>query len=235
MATPEEFETLDKILQDRWSCRGYLPEEIDQETIEQIVRSAQKVPSWCNAQPWQILICGPQETNTLRDKIYGLPAQRPHSSDIPFPTQYAGTFLARRRACGIQLYQSVGITRENKEGAAKQAAENFRFFGAPHIAIITTEKDLGPYSLVDCGAFVSAFALAAQAKGIGTIAQAAIARVSDVVRDHFQIPEHRQVVCAISFGRPDLDHPANSFRTARAPLEEVIEWHWAGSKQDAAE
>lgn len=32
-------------------------------------------------------------------------------SDIPFPTQYAGDYRDRRRACGLQLYDSVGIEK----------------------------------------------------------------------------------------------------------------------------
>ncbi|HAB38653.1 MAG TPA: nitroreductase, partial [Rhodobacteraceae bacterium] len=33
------------------------------------------------------------------------------------------------------------------------------------------------------------------------------------------------ILCAISFGYSDLDHPANSFRTERASVGDVIEWH----------
>jgi hypothetical protein len=32
------------------------------------------------------------------------------------------------------------------------------------------------------------------------------------------------VLCAISFGFADTDHPANSFRTQRADLDEFVEW-----------
>jgi nitroreductase len=32
------------------------------------------------------------------------------------------------------------------------------------------------------------------------------------------------VLVGISFGYPDLEHPANGYRTARAPLSEVVTW-----------
>jgi nitroreductase len=100
--------------------------------------------------------------------------------------------------------------------------ENFRLFGAPHAMIITTESDLGVYGAIDCGAYVANVMLAAQSLGIATIAQAALAGVAPFVRDHFAIPPNRKVVCGIAFGYADPDHPANAFRTTRAPLDDVI-------------
>jgi len=43
------------------------------------------------------------------------------------------------------------------------------------------------------------------------------------------MPPERHVVCGISFGLADRDHPANSFRTDRAALSEVL--HWAERKE----
>ena len=44
------------------------------------------------------------------------------------------------------------------------------------------------------------------------------------VRSHFGIADDRLVVCGISFGYEDAAHPANSFRTRRAPLSEAVTW-----------
>ena len=101
--------------------------------------------------------------------------------------------------------------------------ENYRLFGAPHVAIVTTEADLGPYGAMDSGGFVALFTLAAQARGVASIPQAAVAAQAPFLRDWFGIPEHRQILCAISFGLEDTDHPANAFRTERAPLSEVLD------------
>ena len=83
---------------------------------------------------------------------------------------------------------------------AKQALENYNFFGAPHVAIIHTDEPLGIYGAVDCGAYVGNFMLAAQALGLGTIPQAALARHSGLIRRHFKLADDRKVVCGISFG-----------------------------------
>ncbi len=110
----------------------------------------------------------------------------------------------------------------------RQAFENYRLFGAPHVAIVTSEAQLGPYGYVDCGAYVANFLLAAESLGVATIAQASIANFSNVVRAHFDIPAERHVVCGISFGYADTEHPVNAFRTERATIAEAIEFRGFG-------
>ena len=221
---PEAYGALRDLLERRYSCRAFLPDIVERETIERIVEAAQQVPSWCNAQPWQVVVCSPAETDTLRSALTKLDPARPDAPDVPFPSGYHGLHQERRRACAWQLYDSVGVVRGDRAASARQSAENYRFFGAPQVAIVTTERELGAYGVLDCGAFVTAFMLAAETLGISSIAQASIASRADVVRRHLALPDNRQVVCAISFGKADSNHPANSFRTPRAPVEEVIDW-----------
>ena len=131
----------------------------------------------------------------------------------------------RRRTCGYQLYDAVGIKKGDRTASLAQMMENYRLFGAPHVAIVTSPSELGTYGAMDTGGFVTAFCLAAQAYGIASIPQAAIAAQAPFVRTFFKISDDQNILCAISFGYSDLDHPANSFRTERASVGDVIEWH----------
>jgi len=149
---------------------------------------------------------------------------QPNTGDFPFPREYRGVYLERRRESGFQLYNSLGIPRGDRNGYAKQALENFNFFGAPHVAIVHTDEALGVYGAIDCGGYVTSFMLAAQALGIATIPQAALAFHSEVVRRHFGLGEDRRVVCGISFGYPDRDHKANSYRTTRASVADTVKF-----------
>ena len=142
--------------------------------------------------------------------------------DFPFPREYLGVYLERRRESGFQLYNSLGIARGDKMAYARQALENYNFFGAPHVAIVHTAEPLGIYGAIDCGAYVSNFMLAAQAVGLGSIAQAALARHSGLVRRHFKLGDDRRVVCGLSFGFPDTDHKINSYRTSRADIADTV-------------
>ncbi|MCG6902930.1 MAG: nitroreductase [Rhodobacter sp.] len=219
-----QIETLAALLHARHSCRAYLPDPLPDPLIEQIVTTAQAVPSWCNAQPWQVIVTRAAETDRLRDALFRHAESGDHAPDIAFPTRYCGAYRDRRRTCGWALYEAVSIEKGDRAASGAQMMENFRFFGAPHFALITTEADLGPYGVLDCGAFVTAFTLAAQALGVASIPQAAIAGFSPFLHDWFDLPKTRNVVCGISFGLGDRDHPANAFRTDRAPLAEVLTW-----------
>src|SRR4029078_8605447 len=104
----------------------------------------------------------------------------------------------------------------------RKALETYNFFGARHVAIIHTDEALGIYGAIDCGAYVGNFTLAAQALGLGNIAQAALPRHSGMIRRHFALPDDRRVVCGISFGFADHAHRINSYRTSRAGLAETV-------------
>ena len=74
-----------------------------------------------------------------------------HDSDFPYPREYLGVYLERRRESGFQLYNTLGIARGDKAAYAQQALENYNFFGAPHVAIIHSDEPLGLYGAEDTG------------------------------------------------------------------------------------
>lgn len=215
---------LQSLLNSRYSCRKFRADPVPRDIIEQILTDAGRVPSWCNAQPWHITLTSGAATKAFGDAMTKAAFAETPSCDIPFPKTYTGVRQDRRRTCGHQLYDAVGIERKDTKARAAQMAENYRFFGAPHVAVITTAKELETYGALDCGGFITAFCLSAQAQGIATIPQGAIAFYSDTVRQHFNIPEDQLVLAAISFGYAEETHPINGFRTDRAPLGQFVNW-----------
>jgi nitroreductase len=223
MTEKADIDQFQALLEARHSCRGFLPGAVPDAVIRRIVKTAQMVPSWCNAQPWQVIVTRGAETEAFRNVMKAAMESATLNPDMAFPERYEGVYRERRSACGWQLYEATGVTKGDRVASARQMARNFDLFGAPHVAIVTTEAKLGGYGVLDCGAFVTAFMLAAEACGVASIAQAAIAGYSGEVRAHFGIPAGRDIVCAISFGFKDATHPANGFRTARADLSEVLD------------
>ena len=218
----EDFKVLTNVLNSRYSCRGYLDKEISEHDIHEIVAAASRVPTWCNAQPWQVHITRGDETQKFAKVLTEAAMNTQMTPDFEWPETYSGAYQDRRRECGYQLYESVGIKRYDRAARDRQMMENFRFFGAPHVAIITTEAELGPYAAMDSGGFIALFALAARAKGIGSVVQASVTGFAPTIREHFNIPENRLIQTAISFGYEYLGHPANGFRTSRADISDVI-------------
>ena len=219
------FDALSTLLHTRYSCRAFLPEPLPRATIEAILVTAQRTASWCNAQPWQLTIASGATLERLRVALQSHMANAAPAPDLPWPREYRGVYQERRRECGWGLYEALGIAKGDREASARQAAQNFTMFGAPHVAIVTSDEALGVYGAVDCGAYVSNFMLAAHSLGVGSIAQAALAAYPSVLREVLGIGEDRTVVCALSFGRADSAHPANGFRTTRAAVGDSVIWH----------
>jgi nitroreductase len=222
---PSAVDTLGQLLGSRYSCRAYQPEPLPRADIDRILALAQRTASWCNAQPWQLTIASGATLQRLRGALQSAIAEgAPATPDLPWPREYRGVYQERRRECGWGLYEALGIAKGDREASARQAAQNFTMFGAPHVAIVTSDEALGVYGAVDCGAYVSNFMLAAHSLGVGSIAQAALATHAKVLHEVLGIGADRSVVCAISFGRPDPDHPANRFRTTRADPAGSVVW-----------
>lgn len=220
-----EAETFDALMHARWSCRAFKPDPVPRATIEAILETAQRTASWNNVQPWKVVITSGNATERLRTMLVERATSgAPSATHFPFPEAYEGIYKARRRACGFQLYDAVGIERGDKPAYARQTLRNFALFDAPHAAIVTSEKVLGTYGVLDCGAYVSNFMTAATAHGVATIAQGALAVQSDALHTHLGLPENRRIVCGIAFGYADMDHPVNGYRVDRAPLAEVVRW-----------
>src|SRR5260221_8866610 len=174
MTDTAPIDILEDLLSERFSCRAFKPEPVPRPTIERILTAAQKTASWCNSQPWQLAIASGAATKKFRDAIYGAASSgKPNTGDFPFPREYRGVYLDRRRESGFQLYNSLGIPRGDKAGYAKQALENFNFFGAPHVAIVHTDEALGVYGAIDCGGGRLRFSCWGPGRGAGRVSRAA--------------------------------------------------------------
>ena len=217
-------EALHDVFAARHSCRAFRPDQVPRAEIEQILNTACLVPSWCNAQPWKIALTSGAETDRFRVALQKEVDSGTPKPDLPFPARYTGVYRERRSETGWQLYDAVGVKKGDRAGSARQMMQNFALFGAPHCAILSTPADLSPYGAIDCGSFVTGFTIAAQARGVASIAQAAVASYGAFLHGYFDIPDDQLILCAISFGYADTDHPANSFRTSRACPDTFVDW-----------
>ncbi len=212
-------------LSNRYSCRRFKQDTVPIDLIHKILTAAQKTPSWCNTQPWDVHVVSGEALQTLSEKLEKRAASgATPNPDFSFPERYEGDYRDRRKVCGLQLYKSVGIEKGDAERTRDQALENFRFFAAPHVMFLTVPSELGVYGAVDCGLYVSSFMLVANELGVATIAQAALASYPDVVREALNIGKERHLVCGISFGFEDTTHPINGYRTERESIASVVKF-----------
>ncbi len=156
----DRIDVLEDLLNERYSVRAFLPQEVPRETIEHILKVAQRTASWCNSQPWQVLIASGGAKEKFRKAIYAEAASGAKDDhDFTPPREYLGVYLERRRESGFQLYNTLGIARGDKMAYAKQALENYNFFGAPRMSPSSTPTNrsasmvrsiVAPMSRISC-------------------------------------------------------------------------------------
>ena len=95
---------------------------VPRETIEHLLTIAQRTASWCNSQPWQVLIASGEAKERFRKLIYAEAASGAEDGhDFPPPREYLGVYLERRRESGFQLYNTLGIA-QRRQGRLRQAS-----------------------------------------------------------------------------------------------------------------
>src|SRR5437764_14940758 len=111
---------LEELLNERYSVRAFLAKEVDRETIEHVLATAQRTASWCNSQPWQVLIASGEAKERFRKAIYAAASSGARDNhDFEPPREYLGVYLERRRESGFQLYNTLGIARGDKMAYAR--------------------------------------------------------------------------------------------------------------------
>jgi nitroreductase len=210
---------LEQLWRDRASRRAFRAEPIARAALVELFAAAQRAPSWCNVQPWRVVVTEPPRTKQLAETLVAAArAALPHA-DVPFPLDYPPPYQQQRVACGVALYQAMGIAREDKAARYDAWLRNYELFDAPHAAIVACDRRLGPYAYVDVGVWLGYVLTAAAALGIETCPMASVAAYPDTLRAQLPIAETDVILFALALGHADDAAPANRCRTTRQPVE----------------
>ncbi len=211
-------------IQSRKSIRAFRPDPVPLETVEKILRIAQRAPSGTNTQPWHVHVCaGAVKEAVSRDALAMIRAGEAKSYDELdyYPQTWHDIHRDRRRGVGWSLYGLLGIQKGDREAAAKQSARNFLFFDAPVGLFITTERYLLNGSWSDTGMYIQTIMLAAKGFGLDTCPQAAWIPVQEAVYRNLEIPEDQVLVSGMALGFADPDAIENTLVSDREALENV--------------
>src|ERR1700746_969650 len=69
-ATEDRIGVLEELLGERYSVRAFLPKPVPRDTIDRLLTAAQRTASWCNSQPWQVIIASGEAKERFRKLIY---------------------------------------------------------------------------------------------------------------------------------------------------------------------
>ncbi len=238
---PISSDQLSELIRSRRSVRDFLPKPIPHEVLYEVLEDANWSPSWSNTQPYRIAIASGPVRDQLATELTakfdagmkaiaggvfgklkafitrdGIP-----DGDVKVDFEYPESLLERRRATGFGLYKLLGIQREDRAARNAQMRRNFEFFGAPTVIFVFVHQGLREYSVLDAGIFLQSFMLAAEARGLGTCAQGALATWASPVRAAFEVPEDYNLICGISVGYAS-GHKVNTFNPGRADVGEMV-------------
>ena len=188
--------------------------------INTIIEQAKTAPSGVNTQPWNVtVVTGKSKKNlsSLLEEAFRS-EKKPTMGCGYYPTEWKGEYKARRKACGLLMYSTLGITREDKQRQLDQWAANYRAFDAPVMLLFFIDKVMEVGSYMDYGMFLQSIMLSAVEYGLSTCPQAALGKYPDLVRQELFYSKDRKLVCGMVLGYEDKSSTINSYR---APCEEL--------------
>ena len=212
----------------RLSARAFLDTPVDRPILSTILERAKWAPSGGNLQPWRVYVLGGEQLNAFKSIIEAKLPDHPMGEGaeyLVYPPRLKEPYRSRRFKCGEDLYASIGIAREDKPARIGQFANNFRFFGAPVAMFFAIDRTMQEGQWSDLGMFIQTIMLLARENGLHTCAQEAWAYWYKTVGDFFAIPDEYMLFCGMALGYIDNSHPINGWRTERADLDEMVEWH----------
>ena len=203
----------------RRSVRRFLPDSVSKEQIQNILEGAAFAPSGHNIQPWHVYVVQGKKklsmTNSIIEAIKDGSAKEMKNEFDYYPTEWFEPFVSRRRAVGFELYNLLGIGRDDFEARDKQMQENFHFFGAPVGMFITMDRRLATGTFMDVGMFIQSILVGARGEGLHSCGQVAFTKFHTLIAEQLKFKENEMLVCGVSIGYEDTSAPENALRVEK--------------------
>ena len=226
MKNPPSMLTVDQAILQRRSVRGFLPDEVPQQTLDEVFEIAQRAPSNCNVQPWVPHVVSGDALKRLRAALVAAGQQGlPIAPDWPADSKFDGVYRARQVDAAVQLYGAMGVERTDLVGRRAAYVRNLDFFGAPHAVFIFMPQPFDTREATDIGMYAQTLMLALTARGIASCAQGALGLYPGIVRETLGLPETQRLLFGVSFGFEDPADRANAARVGRAPAGDAVRFH----------
>jgi nitroreductase len=201
--------SVESCVRSRKSVRAYKPDLVSLEEIRTILDIARHSPSGGNLQPWKMIVLSGDALKAVAQLGQATMAANPRgeADEHPiYPAVVGEPHRSRRYKVGEDMYEILGIAREDKFARLGQMAQNFTFFGAQWAHL---------------GMLMQTICLVAEERGVSTCMQEAWGMVRKTLAAHFELAETEMIYCGMALGYEDTSAPINSLRTDRANLDEI--------------
>ena len=206
------------IVHERRSIRGYQQKPVPRELIEEIIDLAKRAPSSMNTQPWHFhVITGEPLERIRKGNTEKMMSGSAVDREIKMNHGYEGPHRERQIEIAVQLFEAMGIARDDKPKRLDWVMRGFRQFDAPVSIVITVDKALADDTIAhfDCGAATYGLVLAAWSKGLGSVINGQGIMQSSVVRENANIPEDEVIMTCVAMGYPSDEFVANDVKSRR--------------------
>ncbi|MBD30441.1 MAG: nitroreductase family protein [Acidimicrobiaceae bacterium] len=211
-----------KAVYKRKSIRSFLPTAVADDQLATLLTKAARAPSGGNVQPWRIYVLNGSRMDDFKTHLESFSLSE---AEYPiYPPKLDEPYRTNRFELGEEMYELLGIPREDKVARLANMSKNYDFFGAPAAFFCFIDRSMGAAQWSDLGMFLQTFMLLAEEAGLGTCPQEAWAMHHQAVSEFVSAPENEMLFCGMSIGYPDWEQPVNSLESKRMPLEQWCTW-----------
>lgn len=207
----------------RRSIRAFLSTPVPDDLLRELLEKASRAPSGGNVQPWKVYVLNGERTSEFLRYLESAPPVEESEYDV-YPAGLWDPHRTARFELGEQMYELLGVPREDKAGRLRQFARNARFFDAPAAFFITLDRRFNQPQWSDLGMFLQTFMLLAVEAGLDTCAQEYWSSRHGAVTEFIGAPADEMLFCGMSIGYRDPDAPVNDLVADRLPLDEWATW-----------
>ncbi|CAJ1184374.1 Chloronitrobenzene nitroreductase [Companilactobacillus paralimentarius] len=210
-----------KVVNERHSSRKFLNKTIAETTLKEIVREAQRTPSWANAQPWEPIIATGETLQTIKKNHMRLSNQGiPGDSDMETAHRTEWADYARNNI-GQWNNALVRHLQNNNLPTYEYGETQTSLFQAAAIVYLTVKVPLNDWEIFDMGAFGQTLMLSAANRGIQSIPAYEVVRYPDELRRIFNLGNDQKFLMGVALGYED-ESIINDFRTTRDDEKNIL-------------
>lgn len=205
----------------RQSIRHFSDQAIQEKVLEEIVKDAQRAPSWANSQPGHVYIATGSALKEIK-KRHLEKSQRGISGNSDLETTHRNTWSveAQTNMGNWSRFVSQRLQEEHSPVFAFQDAQ-FNLFNSAAIVYLTLPKNANGWSLYDLGAFGQTLMLSAIDRGIQSMPAYELVKYPKDLRETMGIPGSEMIVMGIGLGFPD-NSGINRIYTKRSEIDKIL-------------
>lgn len=192
---------LNEAIHKRRSIRFFKDDPIDEDTLIELVRDAQRAPSWANSQPWRVFVATGETLARIREAHFNQSSQGVRGA-AEFSTMHREDWDGKAKRnmgrwwAGIQQFLQPDHVAEYPDAQR-------RLFNAQAIIYLTIPKNSSYWTIFDLGAFSQTLMLSAHGKGLGSMPAYETVKFPDLVRQLMDIPDDKTIAMGVALGYTD--------------------------------